>query len=137
MAKRKVIVSEDAAPEVIGTDINNKLDDLSAKGRNLKQIPKDDVVNEMMSDINEVRSAEKVTILIHSGAGKLGGEPVFVAVNGIGYSIPRDKPVSVPLPILLALENAKETRHYREEVDSKSAGPVIARQVPRFAITRK
>lgn len=135
MAK-KVIVSDNEGVPIDGTQINQVLDETSTKGKKLHQISKDVIVTEILGDENAIKNAERVTILIHSGLGQLGGEPVFVAVNGVGYSIPRDKPVSIPLPILKALENACETRYYREEVDGKSYGPVISRQVPRFAINR-
>jgi hypothetical protein len=133
MAK-KVIVSSDEGAPIDGTQINQVMDAESVKGKKLKNISRDTVVSEMFSDEGAIKNAEKVTILIHSGLGQLGGEPVFAAVNGVGYSIPRDKPVAVPLPILKALENATETRYYREEVDGKTFGPIISRQVPRFAI---
>lgn len=139
MAKT-VIVKPEPGENLDAVDLNQALgkDEGKAVGKKkVKKLSAADVVSSMMRDIADVKNAPKVSILIHSGGGKDGGEPVFVAVNGTGYLIPRDKVVSVPEPILSALEEACETRYHRAEVDGKIVGPVIARQVPRFAINHR
>ena len=135
MAKR-VIVCEGVGEELNPLEINKTLGNTDGKPKRVKKLSAEIDVREMLKDVAAIQSAPKVTILIHSGSGKTGGEPVFVAVNGIGYLIPRDKQVSIPEPILKGLENACETQYYREEKDGQTFGPVVARNVPRFAINK-
>lgn len=94
-----------------------------------------EILNELMGSAEEVRNAEKVSIIIRNQGGPGGQDPVFVSVNGMGYQIPREKPVSIPKPILQALENAVEIQYFREEKDGRQIGPVLERKVPRFTLS--
>ena len=90
------------------------------------------ILNQLMGAAEEVRNAPKVKIIMHNQEGQSGDQPVFVAVNGMGYSIPRDVPVILPLPIVKALEDAVEVKYYREEQDGQHFGPIKERPVRRF-----
>ena len=90
------------------------------------------VLNQLLGSAEEIRNAKKVRIIMHNQEGILGNQPVFVSVNGMGYSIPRDVPVVIPVPILKALEDAVETKYYREESNGVFIGPMLERQVRRF-----
>lgn len=87
---------------------------------------------EAQSDSDMIRKAKKRRIIIHNQEGPGGDQSVFVAVNGMAYNIPRDKPVMLPMPIIEALKNASETRYVREQDSGKDFGPVTERQVQRF-----
>ena len=90
------------------------------------------VLNQLMGAAEEVRSAPKKRIMIHNQEGPDGDKPVFVSVNGMGYSIPREVPTLVPVPIIEALRNAAEIKYYREQTGDHQFGPVIERSVQRF-----
>jgi hypothetical protein len=90
------------------------------------------ILNQLLGSAEEIRNAKKVRIMMHNQEGALGNQPVFVSVNGMGYSIPRDVPVVIPVPILKALEDAVETKYYREEIGGVFVGPMLERQVRRF-----
>lgn len=91
----------------------------------------------LVGTVEDVKSAKHIKILLHNQDGETGDQAVFVAAQGIGYSIPREKIVSVPEPILAALEDAVETKYYREEKDGQSFGPVLERTVRRFPFSVK
>jgi hypothetical protein len=80
----------------------------------------------------EVVAQTRRSIIIHNQDGPGGNHAVFVAVNGVGYNIPREIEVSVPVAVIHALENATETRYFREMDDGKEFGPILSRQVRRF-----
>lgn len=84
---------------------------------------------------NDIRAQQKFKIIIHNQEGATGVMPVFVAVNGYGLHIPRETEVSIPYAILKALENASETRYFRESKDDRAFGPIISREVRRFPFT--
>jgi len=81
---------------------------------------------------DDIKAQSKYRIVIHNQEGATGTMPVFVAVNGLGMHIPREVEVTIPLAILKALENASETRYFRETMDDKAFGPMISREVRRF-----
>lgn len=91
------------------------------------------VAKQALGDIEKIRTASKRIVLIHSQEGPGGDQSVFVAVNGMGYNIPRNIPVPLPEPVIAALDNAVEIHYSREQLDGKdSFGPVIERKVRRF-----
>ena len=114
--------------------VNNTVelnDAFEVDGKPLDDDEKDPIVlNQIMGAAEEVRNAPKVRIVMHNQDSD--DKPVFVAVNGMGYSIPREIPVVIPRPILVALENAVETKYYREERDGKPFGPILERHIRRF-----
>jgi len=90
------------------------------------------ILNQLMGAAEEIRNAKKVRVIMHNQEGSDGNQPVFVAVNGMGYSIPREVPVIIPEPVLKALEDAVETKYFREEKDGQFFGPIQERHVRRF-----
>ena len=107
---------------------------MEVEGVDLEDGGPDDAVilNQLMGAAEEVRNARKVRIIMHNQEGNNGDQAVFVACNGMGYSIPRETPVIVPEPILKALEDAVETKYYREEQNGQFVGPMLERHVRRF-----
>lgn len=82
-----------------------------------------------------VRNAPKRMIILHNTGDAEGSKAAFFAVNGVGYMIPREKKVQVPLPVVEAIQNAVETHYYREEDERGPFGPVRSREVARFPLT--
>lgn len=80
----------------------------------------------------DIEARGKKRIKIFNSEGPIGSEPVFVAVNGRGYHIPRETVVEVPIPVISVLENAAETQYYREYKDGVAWGPILEKQVRRF-----
>lgn len=77
-------------------------------------------------------------ITIFNQDGPSGDQSVFVAVNGRGFSIPREKPTLVPEAIIRALENAVETKYYREvDEQGREFGAIKERHVRRYNFTVK
>jgi hypothetical protein len=87
------------------------------------------------NDAQIIMGERRVKILIHNQDGPGGEQPVFVAVNGVGYHIPREVPSDVPESIISALNNATETRYYREELDGQFVGPMKSKEIRRFLFT--
>lgn len=99
----------------------------------VEEKPSVEEINAMMGAAEEIQKSPRVTILVHNQEGPAGDQAIFVAVNGVGYLIPRETPVSVPRPILAALENAVETKYYREQRDGQEFGPPLERTVRRYS----
>jgi hypothetical protein len=79
-----------------------------------------------------VGMARKI-ILIHGQEGPVGNKPVFVAVNGRGFSIPREIEVSIPVAVIAALDDAVETKYYRDlDEGGREVGPIKSRNIRRF-----
>lgn len=91
-----------------------------------------DVIDALMGQAEEVRNAPKKKIRIHNQEGPDGDKSVFVAVNGMAYSLPREQVISVPLPIIDVLRNAVELKYYRDESEGKSFGPILTRTINRI-----
>lgn len=66
-------------------------------------------------------NAQKVRIKIHNSSGPGGTEPVWVAVNGRGMFIPRNKEVEISAPYVEVLQHAEE-RIYETDEDNKITG---------------
>lgn len=73
-------------------------------------------------------SGKRSTIKIYAKEEEGGNHAVFVSLNGIGYHIPRDVPVDVPVELIEVLNNAVTT------ITNPAAqgGGVTTRDVPRF-----
>ena len=56
---------------------------------------------------------ERTKILIHESQDPNAVNPVFVGVNGIGYTINRGEEVDVPVGVVESLNNARETLYDR------------------------
>ena len=109
--------------EIKKEEANIKVNDL------FKEEP---VVMAIKSQIVQLSSEKRVKIIVHNQEGAMGTQPVFVALNGFGLYIPREVEVAIPESILAVLENATETRYYREVIDDVPKGPILSREVRRF-----
>jgi acetyl-CoA carboxylase beta subunit len=109
--------------KVVKAEANVKVNDLFEEPH---------VVVAQQASESDIRAQRKVKIIIHNQEGILGSMPVFVAVNGFGFHIPREVESAVPESIVKALENATETRYYREIIDDVPKGPMLSRDVRRF-----
>jgi hypothetical protein len=82
-----------------------------------------------------VRNAPKRTIILHNTGDVDGNKAAFFAVNGVGYMIPRETKVVVPLPIVEVIRNTVETHYYREEDERGPFGPIRSREIARYPLT--
>ena len=80
-----------------------------------------------LSQIDELRKAKRVKIIIDEQDNQEGHKDVHLAINGYVLTIQRGKAVDVPEPFAQLLENLKYT------IISKSEdGEDITREVPRY-----
>lgn len=61
------------------------------------------------------KNQKRLTINIAKQDKPGGGEPVFVGVQGVGYTIPRGINVEVPAPVVEVLKNAVQSKVYQDE----------------------
>lgn len=81
---------------------------------------------------------ERKVVHIFNQEGPGGDKPVFVAVNGRGFSIPRMKDVKLPVAVVSALENAVEDRYYRaQDEQGRDYGPILKTSIRRFNFSVK
>lgn len=66
--------------------------------------------------INQGFSGERRTITLPAARDESEQDFVFVSVNTVAFQIPRGKPISVPVEIIEALDNAVETRYGKDGV---------------------
>ena len=64
---------------------------------------------------HRAKKQERVMINIAKQDKPGGGEPVFVGVQGVGYTIPRGINIKVPASVVEVLKNAKQDRVYQDE----------------------
>ena len=83
-----------------------------------------------MTDHGDNFSGDKVEITIHQGEGEVGGQPVFLQVNGANVLIPRGLKVEIADELKHALDNAVYTIY-----ESAKDGSTKAREVKRFNYT--
>jgi hypothetical protein len=105
------------------------LDDAPAQGAASTPVSADAA---LLVKHHEDLSGERRILTIHQdpGMGDEGKHAVFVGLNGVGYQVPRSKPVNVPVELVNNLENARYKQYSRNE-----KGEVIESEVPRFAMT--
>jgi hypothetical protein len=70
------------------------------------------------------------TVLIQKSNEKMGDQPVFVSVNGVGMFIERGRPSRIKNRYVEALQNAVETIYEQDTSDLRA--PLIPRDVHRF-----
>lgn len=81
----------------------------------------------------EIMTAPKVKLMVFNQDGPDGNQPIFVAVNGVGFAIPREMVVAVPQPVINALRDAVEIKYYREQdAAGQPFGPMRERPVQRY-----
>jgi hypothetical protein len=73
------------------------------------QFVKDNSNQGLQKDEAVLAKDERVSITILESNDKHAVDPVFVGVNGVGYSIKRGVPVTVPKAVVNVLENARQT----------------------------
>jgi coenzyme F420-reducing hydrogenase alpha subunit len=78
----------------------------------------------------EVDAEARVVIRVSSEDKPEGNDDVFVSVNGVAFLIKRDRDVSVPKSILVALQNAKQTIYKQ-----KDNGEMVITQVARYPVS--
>jgi hypothetical protein len=83
-----------------------------------------------VTDHGDNFSGEKIELTIHSDAGDAGRQAVFVGINGVGFNIPRDTPVAVPVEVVTQLENCMQTVY-----EGIEGGGTREREVKRFSTT--
>jgi hypothetical protein len=83
---------------------------------------------EIGTNHDDALSGDRQVLTIHMSDLEGGHEAVNVAINGYAYSIPRGKPVSVPVEVVHILENAITTSYA-----AKDGGGTTERSNPRYA----
>lgn len=83
-----------------------------------------------ITDHGDNFSGDKVELTIHSDTGEAGRQAVFVGINGVGFNIPRDTAVAVPVEIVTQLDNAMQTIY-----EGIEGGGTREREVKRFSTT--
>jgi len=66
-------------------------------------------------DDTSLSGKQRTKIIIHESQNPNAVNPVFVGVNGIGYTINRGEEVEVPVGVVEALNNARETLYDRKK----------------------
>ena len=100
------------AKENYGIDLSRAMSEQTMRERIEKHCVENDIDKPV--SIVEAKGTLKVgvkyaTINVAKQEGKLGGEPIFVGVQGVGYTIPRGVDVEVPQPVVEVLKNAVTT----------------------------
>ena len=83
-----------------------------------------------VTDHGDNFSGDKVEITIHQGEGEVGGQPVFLQVNGANVLIPRGIKVEIADELKHALDNSVYTVY-----EGGKDGSTKAREVKRFNYT--
>jgi hypothetical protein len=83
-----------------------------------------------VTDHGDNFSGDKVEITVHQGEGEVGGQPVFLQVNGANVLIPRGIKVEIAEELKHALDNAVYSVY-----EGAKDGSTKERQVKRFNYT--
>lgn len=83
-----------------------------------------------ITDHGDHFSGERMELTIHSDQGEAGRQAVFVGINGVGFNIPRDTPVDVPIEVIQQLDNAVQVVY-----EGIEGGGTREREVKRFSTT--
>jgi hypothetical protein len=83
-----------------------------------------------VTDHGDNFSGDKVEITVHQGEGEVGGQPVFLQVNGANVLIPRGIKVEIADELKHALDNAVYSVY-----EGAKDGSTKERQVKRFNYT--
>lgn len=94
-----------------------------------KSAPKKGEVDASESD---PRKYLRHDVTINGQEGDIGGDSVFVSVNGHGLLIQRNKRVSIPWPHLKALENTQQTLYSQRTVQGEVVTDVRKAQALSF-----
>ena len=86
-----------------------------------EEVPEPEVVEEAVLEVAEVPPLQKkVKLIIHESSDPHAVNPVFVGLQGKGFTINRGHEVEVPQGVADILENARETV-YDKSYDDKGA----------------
>ena len=90
----------------LGLDLSLAMGETTMREKIEKHLTKHDMPAPK-SEVAGIRKGQKrFTIMIPKALGKEGTEPVFVGVQGVGYTIPRSVNVDVPESVVEVLKNA-------------------------------
>ena len=99
-----------------------------------EKIEKHIIANDLEAPVSEVagikKSDKRFTIMIPKTADAMGNEPVFVGVQGVGFTIPRSVQVDVPESVVEVLKNAMQ-----DIVTQDEDGIIHHDYVPAYAYT--
>jgi len=76
---------------------------------------KSKIVSDKPLEGKDMSGAKRIKIIIHESADPNAVNPVFVGVNGKGFTITRGQEVDVPTGVLEVLNNARETLYERKK----------------------
>tara|TARA_B100000795_G_scaffold233299_1_gene191966 strand:+ start:1980 stop:2456 length:477 start_codon:yes stop_codon:yes gene_type:complete len=76
---------------------------------------KSEIVSDKPLEGKDMSGVKRVKIIIHESADPNAVNPVFVGVNGKGYTISRGEEVDVPTGVVEVLNNARETLYERKK----------------------
>lgn len=90
----------------LGLDLSLSMNETTMREKIEKHIAQNDL-EAPVSEIEGIKKSDRrFTIMIPKAVGPEGSEPVFVGVQGVGYTIPRAVNVDVPESVVEVLKNA-------------------------------
>jgi hypothetical protein len=90
----------------LGLDLSLSMSETTMREKLEKHIAANDLEAPKSEVANMKAGGKRFTILIPKAVGPVGNEPVFVGVQGVGYTIPRACNVDVPESVVEVLKNA-------------------------------
>lgn len=114
----------------LGLDLSLAMSETTMREKIEKHITKNDL-EAPVSEVAGIKKGDKrFTIMIPKSADAMGNEPVFVGVQGVGYTIPRAVNVDVPESVVEVLKNAEQ-----DIVTQDEDGVIHHDYVPAYAFT--
>lgn len=83
----------------------------------------------------ELATEKTVTVVINSTAEEK--DDVFVAVNGLAFTIQRDKEVQIPFSVYQALMDAKTTVYRQIKRDDGEGMQLVETEIQRFSMSAR
>jgi hypothetical protein len=90
----------------LGLDLSLSMTETTMRSRIEKHITENDLEAPVSEVENMPAKGKRFQIIIPKSADPQGSEPVFVGVQGVGYTIPRAVTVAVPEAVVEVLKNA-------------------------------
>jgi hypothetical protein len=90
----------------LGLDLSLSMSETTMREKIEKHLAANDIEAPKSEVAGIKKGAKRFTIMIPKALGKEGAEPVFVGVQGVGYTIPRAVNVDVPESVVEVLNNA-------------------------------
>lgn len=82
-----------------------------------------------VSDHADAMTGERLEVVIQAGEGAIGKQPVFLAINGHGFNVPRGIPVHLPVEVVEILDNATQVVYEHDQATDK----MLEREVKRYS----